>query len=231
MRHSQSLQDEQKRFSALVEALNSRMLESCHISPPASPSLPVIENYPIPLLPQPDAQPDEDRSSAPGTGNDLTVSETTSPGNPYYNSVFKLDFSRFSKQACKPFCSCVCHRRHRRRMRNGKLGSFAIGVSSLPFFRPTCTEGCTNRSKFSATITYYFPTWFFLRVISLLFVTSIFGDPWIGIKVRPMTQAFSIFRHAASGNLDGLKRLLGRKEVHPSASFEGGWTGLHVRLF
>jgi hypothetical protein len=242
MRHTQNLQDEQRRISDLVNLLNSQM-QNCHIS-----QIPTSERYLEGSSNDGSQSPSLSslQSTATSSGNEtLAVSnvesttesvstaivrDSSSLANTYYNTVFKLDISRFRKQACKPFCSCVCHRRHRRNTSNRLVGSLAIGYSRLPFFNPACTEkSCTNPTSFSATVTYFFPTWFFMRVISLIFVTSVFGDPFVGIKIRPMTQAFSIFRHAAAGNLDGLKRLFSRNEVHPSSSFLGGWTALHVR--
>jgi hypothetical protein len=240
MRQSESMQDEQRRLNGLIESLNSKMLENCHISHEFPQNNQQLENIlPRPPLPPP-TPPSHPDSRSLGLiipeRNSFSENETDSsatPGatsNTYYNSVFKLDISQFRKDGCRPFCNCPCHRRYRR-SKNTPFGSLAVGFSSLPFLAPTCTEGCLNPSSFSATVTYYFPHWLFLLVISLIFVTSIFGDPFVGIKIRPMTKVFSIFRISSLGDMDGMKRLLGKKEVHPSASFWGGWTALHVSLF
>lgn len=238
MRHSQSAEDEQRRFDTLVEALNNardnfqigRLLTASDHQSESSTSR--KEPLMLALLPPTDGITGSGVSSgltsSSEASSELTVPNSASQPDAYFNSVFKLDINRFRKNACRAFCSCICHRRQRRTKR-GMLGRLTLGYSSLPFYTPTCSEeSCANRSKFSATITYHFPAWFFLRVISLIFVTSIFGDPFIGIKLRPMTQIFSLFRYSSVGDVEGLRRLFKRGEVHPSSSFLGGWTALHV---
>ena len=150
----------------------------------------------------------------------------------YYDSVFKLDISRFRKLSCKPFCSCPCHRRFRRKtssMTNRILGHLFLGYSSLPFVGPSCEEGCVQKARFSATFTYYFPSWFVIRkALSLVMMTTQLGDLGGVIKVRKLSRDFSIFRFACVGDIAGIKRLLERRSVHPSAGFWGNWTPLHV---
>ena len=150
----------------------------------------------------------------------------------YYDSVFKLDISRFRKESCKPFCSCPCHRRFRRKsssMTNKFLGHLFLGYSSLPFVGPACEVGCVQKAKFSATFTYYFPSWFVIRkALSLVMMTTQLGDIGGVIKVRQLSRDFSIFRFACVGDIAGIKRLLQRRTVHPSAGFWGNWTPLHV---
>ena len=150
----------------------------------------------------------------------------------YHNSLFKLDISRFRKLSCKPFCSCPCHRRFRRKsssMTNKILGHLFLGYSSLPFVGPACEEGCVQKAKFSATFTYYFPSWFVIRkALSLVMMTTQLGDLGGVIKVRKLSRDFSIFRFACVGDIAGIKRLLERRSVHPSAGFWGNWTPLHV---
>jgi hypothetical protein len=241
MRHSQNAEDEQRRVNILVEALNNardnfqigRLLTASDHRSESSTSR---ENPVMLALLPPTSTGDSTTGSLVSSGltlssdvsPELNVPNSASQPDAYFNSVFKLDINRFRKKACMAFCSCICHRRQRRTKR-GMLGRLTLGYSSLPFHTPKCSEeSCANRSKFSATITYHFPAWFFLRVISLIFVTSIFGDPFIGIKLRPMTQTFSLFRYSSVGDVEGLKRLFKRGEVHPSSSFLGGWTALHV---
>lgn len=150
----------------------------------------------------------------------------------YYDSVSKLDISRFRKLSCKPFCSCPCHRRFRRRcssMTNRIIGHLFLGYSSLPFVGPTCEEGCMQKAKFSATFTYYFPSWFVVwKALSLVMMATQLGDLGGVIEVRKLSRDFSIFRFACVGDIAGIKRLLERRSVHPSAGFWGNWTPLHV---
>lgn len=149
-------------------------------------------------------------------------------------SSFKLEFSRFQKKSCSRLCSCACHYRSRYRsplLANQILGSLFIGFSSLPFIAPRCTErSCTRRSPFSATFTYQFPSWLIARVVSLIFITTAAGDPAACLKIRHVNRDFSIFRMASIGDVTGIQSLLKQKVAHPSATFCGGWTPLHVRV-
>lgn len=221
-RSTQDLQDEQRRTRELLEELNYRMGSQCQISPNS-------ENFPRQGAMSTDNRQGllEAVESTDLNSTDLTTVQGAPRSDPYYSTVFKLDNSRFRKTACKPFCACPCHRRRRQRA-NGPWGRLALGYSSLPFLKSNCIQSCSSRTQFSATITYRFPAWLFQRVISLIFITSIFGDPWMGIKVRPTTNVFDIFRFASLGDVRGIKKLLASKSVHPSASFYGGWTALHV---
>lgn len=150
----------------------------------------------------------------------------------YQDSVFKLDISRSRKLSCKPFCSCLCHRRIRRKspsITNKILGHLFLGYSSLPFIGPDCEEGCVQKAKVSATFTYYFPSWLVIRnALSLVMMTTQLGDLGRVIKVHKLTRDFSIFRFACVGDIAGIKRLLESRSVHPSAGFWGNWTSLHV---
>jgi hypothetical protein len=231
MRHSQSAEDEQRRINNLVEALN-KSRDDFQIGRLLTPNDHQSEGgtsftEPIRLALAPPTSKN-DSSTGFEVSSGLNVSNSVSKPDSYYNSVFKLDINRFRKGACRAFCSCVCHRRQRRTKR-GMLGRLTLGYSSLPFLAPKCSEEtCANRTKFSATITYHFPSWFFLRVISLIFVTSVFGDPFIGIEIRPMTQVISLFKYSSVGDIERIKRLFKQGEAHPSSSFLGGWTALHV---
>jgi ankyrin repeat protein len=158
----------------------------------------------------------------------------TVSGEQDYSSVFKLDISRFRKNACATYCSCHCHRRMRRRSPsfiNRFLGSLLIGYTTLPFWSVECgQESCIQRSKFSATLTYYFPTWFMKRMFSLVLMTTTFGDLGAVIKLRKISSNFAMFRLAALGDVTRMKSLLTLKADHPSAAFYGGWTPLHYAI-
>jgi hypothetical protein len=147
-------------------------------------------------------------------------------------SSFKLEFSRFQKKSCSRLCSCACHYRSRYRsplIATQILGSLFIGLSSLPFVAPRCTEtSCTQRSPFSATFTYQFPSWLIARVVSLIFITTAAGDPAACVKIRHVNRDFKIFRMASIGDVTGIQSLLKQKLAHPSATYFGGWTPLHV---
>jgi hypothetical protein len=205
------LEGEQRTSNDLVRALTLRLV--------GEPGFPHIEAAP--------ANPNATASMG-------RVPTLTEPSN-YNSSIFKLDISRFRKNACRPFCSCTCHRRYRRRapsLMNKLIGSLFLGYSSLPFFKANCDEPtCIQPSGFSATFTYYFPSWFVVRhMLSLVLMTTALGDPGACLKIRKIQyKDFSIFRLAAIGDWKGIRSLLDRRVEHPSASWCGGWTPLHVR--
>lgn len=105
-------------------------------------------------------------------------------------SRLKLEFSRFRKQGCVPDCECSCHQRRRYKSPSFAprvLGEFFIGFSSLPLLSRRCSdERCTQRSPFSATFTYYLPTFLLNKMVSLVFITTSQGDPAACVKIRPL---------------------------------------------
>ena len=207
-----SLEQEQQRTSHLVETLINNFRDSRR-----------------PMAQAPSAAAGRIQHTPPTSSfPDLSIP----PPVDYNDSIFKLDISRFRKRACKPFCSCQCHRRYRRRtptLMNRFLGSLFLGYSSIPLFAPKCDQDCSQRSLFSATFTYYFPAWFLERMCSIVLMTTPLGDPGAVLKIRKLSFDFSMFRFAAMGDVAGIKSLLRKRVAHPSASFWGGWTPLHVR--
>ena len=156
------------------------------------------------------------------------------PDASFRNSVFKVGITRFNKEACDPFCSCRCHRRYNWRSSSalGRLfGPMYFGISNgLPWAKG-CDQDCTRPSGLSASFTYYFPAWFVLkRMVSLTYYANPLGDSLWGPKVRPFECVnFSMFRTAITGDVLGMKHLLDKRIMDPSASWYGGWTVLHVR--
>jgi hypothetical protein len=140
-------------------------------------------------------------------------------------SRLKLEFSRFQKRGCVPECECTCHQRHRYRSPSFAqkiLGELFVGFSSLPLLSKPCSDmRCTQRSPFSATVTYYLPTLFLSKVISLVYITTSQGDPAACVKVRPLSTDFSIYRAVENNDLQGVRRMVDRHSAHPSATFKG----------
>jgi hypothetical protein len=205
-----NMEGEQRRSNDLIRALTLRLLNE--------PGFQQAQDAPV-------------DANAPAASTASPIGTTN-----YNNSVFKLDISRFRKQACRPFCSCICHRRHRRRaptLMNKLLGSLFLGYSSIPFFAVKCDDSsCIQPSQFSATFTYYFPSWFLVKhMLSLVLMTTPLGDPGGVLKIRKIQYSdFAIFRMASIGDCLGIKSLLDNHIVHPSTTWWGGWSPLHVRI-
>jgi len=140
-------------------------------------------------------------------------------------SRLKLEFSRFQKRGCAPECECTCHQRRRYRspsFAQKVLGELFIGFSSLPLLSKPCSDGrCTQRSTFSATFTYYLPTFLLSKMISLILITTSQGDPAACIKVRPISSDFSLYRAVERNDLRTIRTMMGNRLAHPSATFKG----------
>jgi hypothetical protein len=140
-------------------------------------------------------------------------------------SRLKLEFSRFQKRGCTPECECACHQRQRYRspsFAQKVLGELFIGFSSLPLLSKSCTDDrCTQKSTFSATFTYYLPTFLLGKMISLIFITTSQGDPAACIKVRPLSSDFSLYRAVEGNDLQTIRAMLDSRSAHPSATFKG----------
>lgn len=159
-------------------------------------------------------------------GGTHSVITTTNTATETTISRYKLDFSTFQKLSCTPSYSCSCHLRSRYRTPSfiqKIVRTLMVGFSSLPFVGTQCSEpSCSQQSPFSATFSYCFPAWFVSRVISLVLITTVSGDPAACIKVRPtMFTDFSMFRFASRNNIEGLKSLIERKLGHPRTSWQG----------
>jgi hypothetical protein len=140
-------------------------------------------------------------------------------------SRLKLEFSRFQKRGCLPNCECPCHQRRRYRspsFAQKVLGEVFIGFSSLPLLSKPCQDNrCVQRSPFSATFTYYLPTFFLHKMISLVFITTSQGDPAACVKIRPLSTDFSIYRAVERNDHHSVRNMVDKRLAHPSATFKG----------
>ena len=166
---------------------------------------------------------DEDRGAGQNSHPVVTTSSTTTSRESV--STLKLEFSRFQKRGCAPECECSCHQRRRYRSPSflqSVLGQLFVGFSTLPLLSSTCSDSrCTQRSPFSATLTYYLPTVFLKKMISLILITTAQGDPAACIKVRPLNSDFSIYRAVEKNDIQTVHRMLVSRSAHPSAGFRG----------
>jgi len=158
----------------------------------------------------------------PGESAIRTSTTTTSTES---ISRLKLEFSRFQKRGCVPQCECTCHQRRRYRspsFAQKVLGEVFIGFSTLPLLSKPCSDDrCTQRSPFSATLTYYLPTFFLKKMVSLVLITTSQGDPAACVKVRPLSSDFSIYRAVEGNDLQGVRKMVDSRLAHPSATFKG----------
>jgi hypothetical protein len=163
--------------------------------------------------------------SGPSATNVLARTSTTTTVSTETISRLKLEFSRFQKKGCVAECECTCHQRQRYRSPSFAqkfMGELFIGFSSLPLLSKPCSDSrCTQKSPFSATVTYYLPTLLLNKMVSLVCITTSQGDPAACIKVRPLSTDFSIYRAVETNDLGGVRNLIERRSAHPGATFKG----------
>lgn len=140
-------------------------------------------------------------------------------------SKLKLEFSRFRKRGCIPECECTCHRRRKYRSPSFALkvlGEVFVGFSNLPLLSTSCSDKrCIQKSPFSATLTYYLPTLFLRKMLSLVLITTSQGDPAACLKVRPISSDFSIYRAVEDNDLQAVRKIVDSRQAHASATFKG----------
>ena len=165
----------------------------------------------------------ETRDASQPDSSTITTSSTTVSTESV--SKLKLEFSRFQKRGCVPECECKCHQRRRYRSPSfiqKILGELFIGFSNLPLLSTRCSDDrCTQKSPFSATLTYYLPTLFLKKMVSLVLITTSQGDPAACLKVRPLSSDFSIYRAVENKNLQAVRKMVDSRQSHPSATFKG----------
>ncbi len=165
-----------------------------------------------------------ERVDAPISGNNVNSASSTTVSTESVSKL-KLQFSRFQKTGCTSECECTCHRRKRYKspsFARQLLGEVSMGFSNFPLLPFTCSDKrCIQRSPFSATITYYLPTLFLRKMVSLVLITTTQGDPAACLKVRPTSSDFSIYRAVEGNNLRAVQTMVDRRQCHPSATFKG----------
>src|SRR5438876_582202 len=77
---------------------------------------------------------------------------------------------------------------------------------------------CRNQAACSIQATYCFPQWFLARTIYVVAAKTCTGDPMFSIttqrRVDPARQD-TIIRLAETGNTEGVKIMLNKREAHP----------------
>lgn len=129
-------------------------------------------------------------------------------------------------------CSCICHQRHWKStpsVFNYIFGSARGGFYGL--YRHPCNErSCARQRTKAAWISYRFPSYVFLGMISF----SISGSPLYGRRLglsfpRIVKSGAKIFLYAKTGNVDGLRELLQHGKASPGdIQYNTGYIALSV---
>ena len=140
---------------------------------------------------------------------------------------------------CASDCACACHRRQNMRtppILKKLAGSLMLGYNGSLILQQRCTvPTCRKRSDKSPQLSYYFPSWFVQRAVTLSFTSTAFGTPNLNLKVRRVVSETSeLFRLSRFGDVGGVQELFSAQEASPDdVNPIGGWTAFHVsmRLF
>ena len=217
-----TLPEEQRRLIALAENLNTSVvtLEATSRLRTVTTTIPAQVALNSNATSNSDIILEAQTSNHPNTTTSSSTTESTESV-----SKLKLEFSRFQKKGCIPECECTCHRRKKYRspsFAQKVLGELFVGFSGLPFRSRACSDyRCVQKSPFSATLTYYLPTLFLRKMLSLVLITTSQGDPAACLKVRPISSDFAIYRAVEGNDLHTVRKMVFNNQSHASATFKG----------
>jgi len=135
---------------------------------------------------------------------------------------------------CDPACRCSCHSERRKQtplFLNRLMGSLFLGYTGVPIFPRPCDDShCTQRSFPSAQLTYFFPEWFFRRMLILAMAFDPVGGPQVTLRMPLiLPDTAKIFHLATSGDIDAIKTMFKTGQASPfDVSSTFGYSLLHV---
>ncbi|KAK0701447.1 ankyrin repeat-containing domain protein [Apiosordaria backusii] len=150
----------------------------------------------------------------------LTSGDDTGAGSSLVDhlaAVKKKPFEYFSTEVigCPTSCICVCHRYLRLRSpeRLQRIcGVFFLELASLYMMGRSCTKkSCRKQSTSIARLTYFFPQWLLLRMVSATLWVPDLQACNLSLKVpRVVPEESEIFCRARLGDIQGIQSLLDR---------------------
>lgn len=140
---------------------------------------------------------------------------------------------------CKSWCPCACHTKRKLNLTTptimqGVLGKMFIGYSGLPLLKERCDfRGCQHQRKASATIEYWFPSWFVSMNLKLCYTYSPrIGPEFLLSTTNRVADDSQSISFAMEGNIDGLKHLFNSGLAGPrDVSDSRGYTLMRWALY
>jgi len=135
---------------------------------------------------------------------------------------------------CDTTCGCQCHWASQLQYPSwvtSILGSLSIGYSGISILSSrACTEKACVRGVSTLRLTYYFPSWFFCRMISLTSRWDSLGGYNVAVHTpRVVSNSSELFMLAQKGNILGVQNLLAKRTASLyDVSHGEGRTALHV---
>ena len=140
-----------------------------------------------------------------------------------------------SRLTCTSNCSCNCHKSCSFRSPSSfgrLLGYLFLSYAGQPFhtIQKCSTVSCQARSQVEARVQYFFPFWFWNKMIDLQLRISSFKEPSISLIVRGVFPLNGEFNHLIiNDNEKGLQRLLDNGSARPNdVSIFDGLSALKV---
>jgi ankyrin repeat protein len=140
---------------------------------------------------------------------------------------------------CRRWCPCACHTKRKLKLTapgimEGVLGKMFIGYSGLPLPKEPCDfRGCQDRQHATATVEYWFPSWFVSMNLRLhLTYLPRTGPEFQLSTTRRVSDASQSITFAMQGNIEGLKHLFTQGLAGPrDVSDSRGYTLMRWALY
>ena len=152
------------------------------------------------------------------------------------NSVvrIKAHTSQHQRSPCTPLCGCACHDVQAFQspaLLHKAIGTLFIGYSGYPIKAvQKCTQAsCVSQSTFRAYVHYVFPSWYFVKALTITLMSIFLDEISISLTIRRIVpNGAEILRLVRNDHADGTKHLLSIGLASPNDSAEDGQTILSV---
>lgn len=140
---------------------------------------------------------------------------------------------------CRSWCPCACHKKSKLKLTapglmEGVLGRMFVGYSGLPLLKQPCDfRGCRDRQNATATVEYWFPSWFVSMNLRLhLTYLPRTGPEFQLSTTRRVADDSQSITFAMQGNIEGLKHLFTQGLAGPrDVSDSRGYTLMRWALY
>jgi ankyrin repeat protein len=140
---------------------------------------------------------------------------------------------------CRSWCPCACHKKSKMKLTapglmEGVLGRMFVGYSGLPLLKQPCDfRGCRDRQHPTATVEYWFPSWFVSMNLRLhLTYLPRTGPEFQLSTTRRVADDSQSITFAMQGNIEGLKHLFTQGLAGPrDVSDSRGYTLMRWALY
>lgn len=179
------------------------------------------------LLPQPYQRPSASSQEQPGPSPDAE------PNNESIRVVATY------RRPCRHWCPCKCHAKQKLSLKTpgmveAMVGRIFIGYSGLPLMKKPCDfRGCEDRRRATATVEYWFPSWF-VSMNAKLHLTYLprVGPEYQLSTIRRVADDSPSITFAMQGNIEGLKHLFAQGLAGPrDVSDSRGYTLMRWALY